>query len=66
VTRLPALDPAYATGKRENLIGPCSSEPGYHTQVANAMLNIFTNYFNQVVQTEIDFPRVELLTPTSL
>ncbi|HEX9131778.1 MAG TPA: hypothetical protein VF844_05760 [Ktedonobacteraceae bacterium] len=33
--------------------------------VANAVLNIFTNYFNQVAQTEIDFPRVELLTPTS-
>lgn len=33
--------------------------------VANVVLNIFTNYFNQVAQTEIDFPRVELLPATS-
>ncbi len=26
--------------------------------VANVALNIFTNYFNHVAQTEIDFPRV--------
>lgn len=28
--------------------------------VANVALNIFTNYFNEVAQTEIDFPKVEL------
>lgn len=28
--------------------------------VANVALNVFTNYFNQVAQTEIDFPRVPL------
>lgn len=28
--------------------------------VANVALNVFTNYFNQVAQTEIDFPRVTL------
>lgn len=28
--------------------------------VANAALNIFTNYFNVVAQTDIDFPRVQL------
>ena len=28
--------------------------------VANVALNIFTNYFNDTAQTEIDFPRVEL------
>jgi AhpD family alkylhydroperoxidase len=27
--------------------------------VANVALNIFTNYFNHVAQTDIDFPRVE-------
>lgn len=27
--------------------------------VANVALNIFTNYFNHVAQTEIDFPKVE-------
>jgi uncharacterized peroxidase-related enzyme len=29
--------------------------------VANVALNIFTNYFNHVAETEIDFPRVEPL-----
>lgn len=28
--------------------------------VANVALNIFTNYFNEVAQTEVDFPKVEL------
>ena len=28
--------------------------------VANVVGNIFTNYFNHVAQTEIDFPKVEL------
>ena len=26
--------------------------------VANVALNLFTNYFNHVAQTEVDFPRV--------
>ena len=26
--------------------------------VANVAVNIFTNYFNHVAQTEVDFPRV--------
>ena len=26
--------------------------------VANVAVNIFTNYFNQIAQTEVDFPRV--------
>jgi uncharacterized peroxidase-related enzyme len=29
--------------------------------VANVALNIFTNYFNHVAQTEIDFPRAEVI-----
>ena len=28
--------------------------------VANVAVNIFTNYFNHVAQTVVDFPRVEL------
>jgi alkylhydroperoxidase family enzyme len=28
--------------------------------VANVAVNIFTNYFNLVAQTEVDFPRVPL------
>lgn len=28
--------------------------------VAHVALNVFTNYFNQAVQTEIDFPKVSL------
>ena len=28
--------------------------------VANVAINIFTNYFNTIVQTEIDFPEVEI------
>ena len=28
--------------------------------IANVALNIFTNYFNEVSKTEIDFPRVEV------
>jgi len=28
--------------------------------IANVALNIFTNYFNVVAQTDIDFPRVQL------
>jgi uncharacterized peroxidase-related enzyme len=30
--------------------------------VANVALNIFTNYFNHVAETEIDFPKAEKLT----
>lgn len=30
--------------------------------VANVALNIFTNYFNEIAETEIDFPRVQLGT----
>lgn len=33
--------------------------------VANVALNIFTNYFNQVAQTEIDFPKVEVKAQTA-
>ena len=33
--------------------------------VANVSLNIFTNYFNHVAQTEIDFPKVEPLQACS-
>ena len=28
--------------------------------IANVALNIFTNYFNLIAQTEIDFPKVEI------
>lgn len=28
--------------------------------VANVILNIFTNYFNHIAQTEVDFPKVAL------
>ena len=28
--------------------------------VANVALNIFTNYFNEIAQTEIDFPKVKV------
>lgn len=28
--------------------------------VANVALNIFTNYFNEIAKTEIDFPRVQI------
>ncbi len=31
--------------------------------VANVALNIFTNYFNHVAQTEVDFPKVKLAFP---
>lgn len=33
--------------------------------VANTALNIFTNYFNHVAETEIDFPAAEKLASTS-
>ena len=33
--------------------------------VANVALNIFTNYFNHVAETEIDFPRVEALAQSN-
>ena len=29
--------------------------------VANVALNIFTNYFNHVAETDIDFPKAEAL-----
>jgi len=29
--------------------------------VANVAINFFTNYFNQVAQTEVDFPRVDVM-----
>ena len=28
--------------------------------IANVAINIFTNYFNLIAQTEVDFPRVSL------
>ena len=28
--------------------------------IANVALNIFTNYFNEIAETEIDFPKVEV------
>ncbi len=28
--------------------------------VANVVINLFTNYFHHVAQTDIDFPKVEL------
>ena len=34
--------------------------------VANVAVNIFTNYFNLVAQTEVDFPRVSLALTSSL
>ncbi|MGH9946119.1 MAG: carboxymuconolactone decarboxylase family protein [Pyrinomonadaceae bacterium] len=34
--------------------------------VANTALNVFTNYFNNVAETEIDFPKVELLTKSAV
>ena len=30
--------------------------------VANVALNIFTNYFNHIAKTEVDFPEVRKLT----
>jgi uncharacterized peroxidase-related enzyme len=33
--------------------------------VANVAINIFTNYFNHVAQTEVDFPRVSATLPVS-
>ena len=33
--------------------------------VANTALNVFTNYFNNVAETEIDFPKVELLSKSA-
>lgn len=29
--------------------------------IANVALNIFTNYFNHVAETDIDFPRAEAI-----
>lgn len=34
--------------------------------VANVALNIFTNYFNHIAQTEVDFPRVPVTMTQSL
>jgi uncharacterized peroxidase-related enzyme len=31
--------------------------------VANVAINIFTNYFNHVARTEVDFPKVEVCLP---
>ncbi len=44
---------------------------GYNDQeiteiVANVAVNIFTNYFNHVAQTEVDFPKVRLAMEPSL
>lgn len=36
-------------------------DPAIAEVVANVALNIFTNYFNHMAQTEIDFPEVEPL-----
>ena len=33
--------------------------------VAHVALNVFTNYFNNVAETEIDFPEAEELAVTS-
>jgi hypothetical protein len=34
--------------------------------IAHVALNIFTNYFNNVAKTEIEFPRVDLAKVASL
>ena len=34
--------------------------------VANVAINVFTNYFNLVAQTEVDFPRVSLAMEPSV
>ena len=39
------------------------SEAEIVEMVSNVALNIFTNYFNHVAQTEVDFPNVELALP---
>ncbi len=33
--------------------------------IAHVALNVFTNYFNQAVQTEIDFPKMSLSLATA-
>jgi hypothetical protein len=35
--------------------------PRPHDLVPGAALTIFTNYFNQVAETDIDFPKLEPL-----
>lgn len=34
--------------------------------IGNVALNIYTNYFNHIVQTEVDFPKVALREPLKL
>ena len=34
--------------------------------VANVAINIFTNYFNHVARTDVDFPKVSVLLETAL
>lgn len=36
-----------------------SMTPRLAEVVANVALNVFTNYFNHVAETDIDFPKVE-------
>lgn len=38
------------------------SDAGIAEIVANVALNIFTNYFNEIAETEIDFPKVQVGT----
>ena len=34
--------------------------------VANVAVNIFTNYFNHVARTDVDFPRVTVTLPVAV
>ena len=69
--RLNAIPPAETTGKTSELRAGVKSKIGLvpnlmrtfvnSTIVAHIALNIFTNYFNHVAQTVVDFPKVKPL-----
>lgn len=74
MSRIPPVDPASTAGKARELLAGVQRrvddadladvrragfDDGQVVEiVANTVLNVFTNYLNQVAETEIDFPVV--------
>lgn len=61
MSRIETVNPAQATGKAKELLDGVKSKLGMTPNLMRVMANIFTNYFNHVAETEIDFPRAEAI-----
>ncbi len=68
--RIPSIEPSAATGSNKKYFDMFQGALGVIPNMTRAMaqspavlegyvaLNVFTNYFNNVAETEIDFPKI--------